>query len=108
MLTQEAISLYWQRLNENGVLIVHISNNHIDLLPVLQAHSQHFNKAMLKFSYQGHSPSDIGSDWVVLTDNQAFLNRVSISDLSPIKRYPHSESAMWTDSKHSLLPLLKF
>ncbi|MEZ7278185.1 spermidine synthase [Pseudoalteromonas sp. 68 DY56-GL68] len=108
LLTQEAISLYWQRLNENGVLIVHISNNHIDLLPVLQAHSQHFNKAMLKFSYQGHSPSDIGSDWVVLTDNQAFLNRVSISDLSPIKRYPHSELAMWTDSKHSLLPLLKF
>lgn len=108
LLTREAMSLYWQRLNENGVLIVHISNNHIDLLPVLQAHSQHFDKTLIKYSYQGRGLKSLGSDWVVLTSNHTFLNDVSISDLSPIKHYGNSQFAEWTDQKNSLLPLLKF
>ncbi len=35
LLTIEAINLYLQKLKKNGILIVHISNRHLDLEPVL-------------------------------------------------------------------------
>ncbi|MDQ9091334.1 fused MFS/spermidine synthase [Pseudoalteromonas haloplanktis] len=104
LLTEEAFSLYWQRLTRNGLLILHISNNHIDLMPVLQIHSKRFNKSLLKFKY---TDTQLGSEWVVLTSNQAFLNSIAITDLSPVTPYLKTRITQWTDQKHSLLPLLK-
>lgn len=73
-------------------------------MPVLQIHSKRFNKSMLKFNY---SSSLLGSQWVVLTNNQAFLNSISLSDLSPIITNSKTPLAQWTDQKHSLIPLIK-
>ncbi|KAA1156651.1 integral membrane-like protein [Pseudoalteromonas fuliginea] len=108
LLTQEALELYWQRLSENGILVIHISNNHIDLLPVLQAHSTNFAKALIKFKHNSTKLTALGSEWVVLTSNQLFLDAIKVSDLSPLKSYPKTELVHWTDQKNSSLPLLKF
>lgn len=35
LITEEAVKLYLQKLDEDGIIIFHISNRHIDLLPVL-------------------------------------------------------------------------
>ena len=35
LLTREAVELYLSRLNPDGVLAIHISNNHLDLAPVV-------------------------------------------------------------------------
>ncbi|MGB6141198.1 MAG: fused MFS/spermidine synthase [Pseudoalteromonas rhizosphaerae] len=104
LLTEEAFQLYWQRLTKGGLLIIHISNNHIDLMPVLQAHSKRFDKSLIKFNYSG---TQLGSQWVVMTNNQAFLNSIAMTDLSPITPYSTVHLAQWTDQKHSLIPLLK-
>lgn len=37
LLTTEAIELYFRKIRENGVLVLHISNRHLDLEPVVQA-----------------------------------------------------------------------
>lgn len=105
LLTEEAFKLYWQRIKASGVLIVHISNNHVDLMPVLQAHSKRFDKSLIKFKYTG---TQLGSEWVVMTNNQAFLDAIPIADLTAIKPYSNTRLTQWTDQKHSLLPLLKF
>ena len=105
LLTEEAFKLYWQRIKVSGVLIVHISNNHVDLMPVLQAHSKRFDKSLIKFKYTG---TQLGSEWVVMTNNQAFLDAIPIADLTTIKPYSNTRLTQWTDQKHSLLPLLKF
>ncbi|MGS0536115.1 spermidine synthase [Pseudoalteromonas sp. SaAl2] len=108
LLTQEAFELYWQRLSKNGILIIHISNNHIDLLPVIQAHSAYFDKALIKFKHSANKLTALGSEWVVLTSNQLFLDAIEISELSPIKSYPSTQLVHWTDQKNSALPLIKF
>jgi len=108
LLTQEAFELYWQRLSKNGILIIHISNNHIDLLPVIQAHSAYFDKALIKFKHSANKLTALGSEWVVLTSNQLFLDAIEISELSPIKSYPSTQLVHWTDQKNSSLPLIKF
>ncbi|KKL10695.1 hypothetical protein LCGC14_2553260, partial [marine sediment metagenome] len=104
LLTEEAFSLYWQRIKSSGVLIIHISNNHVDLMPVLQAHSKRFDKSLIKFKYTG---TQLGSEWVVMTNNQAFLDAIPIADLTAIKPYSNTRLTQWTDQKHSLIPLLK-
>jgi len=108
LLTQEAFELYWQRLSKNGILIIHISNNHIDLLPVIQAHSTYFDKALIKFKHNATKLSVLSSEWVVLTNNQLFLDAIKISELSPIRSYPTTQLVHWTDQKNSSLPLIKF
>jgi len=108
LLTQEAFELYWQRLSKNGILIIHISNNHIDLLPVIQAHSAYFDKALIKFKHSANKLTALDSEWVVLTSNQLFLDAIEISELSPIKSYPSTQLVHWTDQKNSSLPLIKF
>ncbi len=35
LLTREAISLYRERLTQDGVLAIHVSNNHLDLVPLV-------------------------------------------------------------------------
>ena len=37
LLTREAINTYLERLNENGIILFHISNRHYDLRPVLKS-----------------------------------------------------------------------
>jgi spermidine synthase len=106
LLTQEAFAIYWQRMIKDGVLIIHISNNHIDLMPVLHAHSTQFNKSLVKFKYQGNRVAAPSSVWVAMTSNQQFLDSIAPDNL-PSHTVPKEEYVTWTDQKNSLLPLLK-
>src|SRR5207247_3606543 len=45
LLTREAIEVYLQHLNDDGILAVHISNRYLDLKPVVRAIGQHFELA---------------------------------------------------------------
>jgi hypothetical protein len=37
LVTREALELYFERLREGGVLLIHISNRHLDLAPLIRA-----------------------------------------------------------------------
>ncbi|SIR32145.1 hypothetical protein SAMN05421840_11585 [Shewanella morhuae] len=106
LLTQEAFEIYWRRMIKDGVLIIHTSNNHIDLMPVLHAHSSKFNKSLVKFKYQGNPATVPSSMWVAMTSNQQFLDSIAPDSL-PSQTFPKEDYVIWTDQKNSLLPLLK-
>jgi hypothetical protein len=40
LLTKEAMELYWSRLSPSGAILFHISNNYLDLQPVVAAQAQ--------------------------------------------------------------------
>ncbi len=44
LLTKEASDLYWQHLKENGVLVLHITNFHVDLSDVARQMAIHANR----------------------------------------------------------------
>jgi spermidine synthase len=107
LLTLEAFELYWQRLQQHGVLIVHISSSHIDLMPVLSAHAHTLSKSLALFEYRGNEVSSLSSKWVVMTSNRALLNALPDYTHYPINDINHDIFAKWTDDKSSMLGLLK-
>ncbi|AOT07957.1 spermidine synthase [Pseudoalteromonas luteoviolacea] len=107
LLTTEAFELYWQRMRNNGVLIMHISNNHIDLMPVMANLSLRFNKSLLLFDFKSSASSQLGSRWLIMTSNEVFIESMPTSTLVNRYVYINQFTAPWTDEKHSLLPYIK-
>lgn len=108
LLTQEAFELYWQNLKQDGLLILHISNNHIDLMPVLQAHKKQFKKGLIQFQKLGEQKASFASDWVVLTSDERFLTTFNFYKNDKAPKNIANSPITWTDQHYSLLPLIKF
>ena len=89
-----------------GVVAIHISNRYLDLEPVVAAiANKHGYKTMLFHTEEGFAASDTGSDWVLVTQNQEFLNDSVVSSLG--KPLAPKHELLWTDQRTSLLPLLQ-
>jgi SAM-dependent methyltransferase len=79
LLTREALQLYFDKLTEDGILLMHISNRHLNLQPVLG----NIAKDIGVFAYhredrdEKDEPGKSGSDWVVLTRRREYAERVT-------------------------------
>lgn len=107
LLTREAIQLYLHHLRPDGILAVHVSNQYLDLPPVLLQEAK--NAGLKSLLVESEENEDIGvysSDWVLLTRNTDFLGMQQVADAGkPIAPLPGLR--LWTDDYNSLLPLLK-
>ena len=76
LLTRESFEIYWKHLAPDGILAVHVSNRYLDLRPVVRTLARATGRsATLISSYEVDSdPSISASDWVLVTNNQHFLN----------------------------------
>jgi hypothetical protein len=106
LLTREALELYFQKLTEDGVLAVHISNRHLDLQPVVanlarQLHLfalQQYDNDVDKRQVPGIS----SSDWVVLARRREDLGKLVDDDRwTPMQTDP--KVGVWTDDYSNLL-----
>ncbi len=106
LLTLEAIQHYQTALATDGILLIHISNRHINLLPVLTTSGRLLNLIVL---HQKH-PADLqryqlSSEWVILTRNEAFAQSM-LQD--PYWRFVISPSwLLWKDNFASIISVLK-
>jgi hypothetical protein len=108
LLTREAIALYRSHLAPGGILAIHVSNQYIDLAPEVQLLAQNANlPAVLLLNEDDEEANEVfESDWVVVTNNEAFLGRSEVQEhANQIK--PRKYARLWTDDYSSLLPLLK-
>jgi spermidine synthase len=111
LLTVESFDLYDKHLRKEngkttGIMAIHISNRYLDLEPVVLAIAE-------KFGYQTWNvhkdeedgPIDTGSDWVLASKNEAFMNNPAVKEagvaLDPNKKL------LWTDPFTALYPILK-
>ena len=109
LLTQEAFQIYWQALKPDGLVLLHISNNHIDLTPVLAAHGRHFDKELIRFHKSGELQNSYGSEWVAISNRTAsFSSLISIAKAQRIENNFIENPITWTDSHYSVLPLIKY
>lgn len=107
LMTLQAFELYWQRLHDSGVLIIHISSNYVDLMPVLTAHAYALNKSLVVFEYQGNDVTHLGSKWAVMTSDPRILSALPTHQHRTINLTSTDKFIVWTDEKNSVLPLLK-
>src|ERR671921_1283967 len=107
MLTREATDLYFDKLKENGVLVHHISNRHLDLEPVvgdlardrdLVCYAQYDS-----LGTDGTIPYKLTSQFTVLARSEADLGEVPNDPRWAPCRTNTDTNLVWTDDYSNLL-----
>ena len=108
LLTREALALYRRHLRSDGIIAFHVSNQYIDLEPVVAGIAG--NAGLRAVSVHSHGDEQTGlyyADWILVTANQAFLDQPEIVNNgfpTPLK----AGARLWTDNYSSVFPLLKW
>jgi len=105
LLTAEAWDLYWRLLGDDGILAINVSNDFLDLIPVVQYHNvSGGRRELVQVLTGGDDGWNINAaNWLLETENRRFLSAVEQevhppqTDKRPIE---------WTDEKFSMLQLL--
>ena len=100
LLTREALALYFQKLSPSGVLLLNISNRHLDLEPVLANLAQDAGLlGMIRYdpvTFEEFQGGKAASWWVVLTRNAVWLNSLAQDKhWEPLQKKPGV--GLWTD-----------
>ena len=102
LLTQEAMTLYWSRINPKGVLAVNVSNRHADLSRVVIGHAQRMGLEWRRVRFS--APSPMGpylSDWMLLSRHPQ-----SLSPIEKSRGDAEHKTVDWRDDHAPLLPIL--
>ncbi len=114
LMTTQAFDAYARALAPNGVLLVHISNRHIDLEPVVAAIAARQGWTARVYHY---APERVPmalyytkSDWIALTRSPAPMAALQAASgdpagWTPLRRRPGLRA--WTDDFSAVLPVFK-
>src|SRR5262249_53720452 len=105
--TREALSLYLSRLDDGGIIAAHISNQHIDLGPVVAGICDALGLVCIEQNFGPNIPSmaqgKLSSRWAILARRRA---DVGMRDVDPRWTLPgQGKNVLWTDDFSSLWPL---
>jgi hypothetical protein len=110
LLTAEAFDLYRRHLAPGAVIAVHVSNNHLDLEPVVARHAARMGwSALALHNEDSYGPEGtLPSDWVLMAETPQRLDRLDRYRTAR-RRPPRDDPALpvWTDEYASLLRVLK-
>ncbi len=113
LLTREAFQLYRRKLVPGGLLMVHISNRYLDLMPVVGGATEDGWVAMSRLYVPGEAErrdNATASQWIALSDNPATLAALDRA-AGPGQWRPlvaKTGFVPWTDDRASILPLIKW
>ncbi len=110
LLTAEAGDTYWRHLQPHGVLAIHISNRHLDLLPVVRALADRAGKTARLVSDPGYPliHGTYRTNWVLITDNQPLLEKLDAIAGPSTGQHPGQHPVAWTDDFASIWSVLGF
>lgn len=78
LLTQEAFDLYSRHLKPNGIILVNISNRHLDLRPVVRLSAMKHGFGVGGWSSTGNiGQATTPADWMILTRDTSFMGRLA-------------------------------
>jgi hypothetical protein len=107
LLTREAVAGYLSKLSPHGVILLHISNRHLDLAPVVANVAQSLGLAA--FAREDNSAGDLlttlkaNARLVVLARDAADAGSVA-GNWTPLQ--PDRSSALWTDDYSNILGVM--
>jgi len=108
LLTREAFDLYLRHLKPAGILAVHISNQYLDLAPVVgQLAAVRGLIARVVHVARDDARLYSQSDWILMTRDGAFFARPEIASAAKTIE-PRPGLRLWTDDYNNLLQVLKF
>jgi hypothetical protein len=107
LLTSEALTIYLRHLKPDGVLAVHISNRHVDLVPVIRglAEGSHLGWAPIETTVDfSHGEKGTGR-WALLTRDKTFFMQPDIREV--VVRHAAPPAVVWTDDYSNLFQILE-
>ncbi|HLV95464.1 MAG TPA: fused MFS/spermidine synthase [Candidatus Acidoferrales bacterium] len=108
LLTREAFQLYFGHLKPDGVLAVHVSNQYLNLEPVVAAAASRLGKEAVIVNHEvGASQGVYPSTWILLGSREGFLGRREIENAGEILPAKAPMTELWTDDYSSLWRVLK-
>lgn len=111
LMTQQALELYFRKLKPDGILMVHISNRHLDLAPVLGNIAR--GRWVCRWRNDGYVSDEeeeegkFPSDWVILVRDEKRLGPLIDDDEWQTIR-PDRRVGVWTDDYSNLLAVLRW
>ena len=107
LLTREAFEIYSELLTPDGIVVVHTSNLHLDLTPVVRGLAQANGKeAVLIESRADDSIGAFSADWIIVTSNHGILESDAISRWSTEWEDDDRSPLLWTDDHSNILGIL--
>ncbi len=118
LLTEEAFDLYERHLDTNGVLAVHISNDHLDLSPIVYHQAEARGYYALEVRNRGREDEPTrAAIWMILSRDLDFLKQLTgrfeplqaAGDVKLVNQPPagHDRVRTWTDSYSNLFQILR-
>lgn len=109
LITTQAFELYLSKLKNNGMLVLHISNMHIDLVPVVAKLAAHFGLRPFFISDSGELNHAIRpSLYAVVARNIAEPDFIALESFLREPTADLSMTPLWTDDYTPLLSTIKW
>ena len=118
LLTLEALQLYTQKIKDDGVIVIHISNRYLDLEPVLARASEELGLPALTKKHTPSAANDkedekekfgkitLASHYVVLTENRSLLEILRKKGWREARTSDYVSE--WTDSFSNIVSIIRF
>ena len=108
LLTREAVNLYLSKLEQDGVLLIHITNRYVNLAPVLAKMAEENGFACrLRDDESDYESGKDGSTWVLFARSESDLGAIAESD--DWRKIELQKSIdVWTDDFSNILSVFKW
>lgn len=108
LLTREAVELYLEKLRPQGLLVLHTSNRHLDLHPVVARVARSLGLASVERTSGLRSAGVMaeGTSWVVLARSHTRLRPLVARGWRPLA--DPGPGRVWTDDYSSILSVVKW
>ena len=109
LLTREAFEVYQRHLKPDGLIAIHVSNRHVDLLPVISnvARCFHYSSALIDYAAPEQKWWVYTCTWVLVARNHEVLSSPAIRGAAAQVGMTANRIQLWTDEFASVFPILK-
>ena len=107
LLTREAFAVYFKHLRPGGILAVHTSNLHLDLVPIVRLAATHFNKHAWQVKSAADKAKGINpAVWVLVSSRPSIAPADGLTALATDTAFRPALQP-WTDDYSSIYGILK-
>lgn len=106
LLTRESFELYFQHLKPDGVLVVHITNLHLDLSDPVRNLAKEFGYTATRVEDFYPGVDEYYSDWVLVSKDPDFNKNLAASDYPAEWAHELRPEVVWSDDYSNLFDVV--
>ena len=108
LITREAFRTYFRHLKPGGILAVNITNNYLDLEPVMEGAASAVDKVAYSYFFESEPEDEVcfTSSWALIMDRRTWDAQSTLHENAKLLR-PVPKFRAWTDDFSNLFGILR-